>query len=97
MSESKITTNHDEIKKWVEARKGKPASVKNTAKNNEEVGLLRIDFPGYSGKDTLEEITWEEFFKKFEESNLAFLYQEEVKGGGESRFFKLVDRDSKGK
>ncbi len=91
--ESKITTNHEEIKKWVEKRGGWPAAVKTTEKNNEEAGLLRIDFPGYSGKDTLEKISWHTFFKKFEESNLAFIYQDEVKDGGESRFFKFVNRN----
>ena len=34
-----------------------------------------------------------EFFEKFEESRLAFLYQEKTDSGETSRFFKLVDRD----
>jgi hypothetical protein len=93
MSAAKVTTDHDEIRKWVEESNGKPASVKGTEKGNEGSGLLRINFPGYSGEDTLEEISWEEFFRKFDESNLAFLYQEEIKGN-ESRFFKFIDRDN---
>jgi len=40
----------------------------------------------------LEEIFWEEFFRKFEEKTLAFLYQDEVSGGRQSRFFKLINR-----
>ena len=28
--ETKITTNHEEIRKWAEARGGKPATVKRT-------------------------------------------------------------------
>ena len=55
--------------------------------------MLRIDYPGFSGEDRLEEITWETFFKVFEENNLAFLYQDETKDGKQSRFSKLVDRD----
>jgi hypothetical protein len=90
---SKITTDHDEIRKWVEARQGSPASVKGTERGDDEAGLLRIDFPGYSGEGSLEHISWEEFFDKFEESRLAFLYQEETKQGGQSRFFKLVSRN----
>jgi hypothetical protein len=92
-SESKVTTNHDEIKRWVEERKGRPARVKGTEKGKSS-GLLRIDYPGYSGEETLETITWEEFFEGFEENNLAFLYQDETKDGGESRFSKLIDRDN---
>ncbi|HVR38601.1 MAG TPA: hypothetical protein VMU84_05860 [Thermoanaerobaculia bacterium] len=51
-------------------------------------GLLRIDYPGYSGEDTLEEISWEEFFRKFDKEKLAFLYDDDKK----SRFSKFVNR-----
>ena len=93
MSSSKTTTNHDEIREWAEARGGKPATVKRTESNG-EAGVLRIDFPGYSGSDSLEEISWEEFFKKFDEKQLAFLYQDETSSGEQSRFFKLVSRET---
>lgn len=93
MSSSKTTTNHDEIRKWAEARGGKPATVKRTESNG-EAGVLRIDFPGYSGGDSLEEISWEEFFKKFDEKQLAFLYQDETSSGEQSRFFKLVSQET---
>jgi hypothetical protein len=88
---SKTTTDHDTIKKWVEERGGSPASVKGTA-DDDEAGVLRIDFPGYSGKDSLEHISWDEFFEKFDEKKLAFLYQDEMRDGEESRFFKFVSR-----
>jgi hypothetical protein len=90
-TESKTTTNHDTIKQWVESRGGFPATVKST-KDDGDPGLLRIDFPGYSGEDSLERIDWDSFFEEFEEKNLAFLYQEELKSGDESRFFKFVSR-----
>ena len=90
MAESKTTTAHDEIRRWAEARGGKPASVKGTGDGG-DAGLLRIDFPG-GEEDALEDISWDEFFEKFEEKNLALLYQEETAGGDESRFFKLVSR-----
>ncbi len=90
-SSSQTTTDHDTIRTWVEARDGSPATVKGTGKGD-EAGVLRVDFPGYSGEDRLEHITWEEFFEKFEEAKLAFLFQEETSGGGESRFFKFVQR-----
>ncbi len=92
-AESKTTTNHDEIKNWVEERGGHPARVKGTG-DDDSAGVLRIDYPGFTGEGTLEQITWEEFFETFEESNLAFLYQEQTKDGEESRFSKLIDRDS---
>ena len=91
-TDSKTTTNHDTIKQWVESRGGFPATVKRT-RDDGEPGLLRIDFPGYSGEDSLERIDWDSFFEKFEESDLALLYQEELKSGEESRFCKLVSRE----
>ncbi|HEX2961326.1 MAG TPA: hypothetical protein VHO43_06015 [Ignavibacteriales bacterium] len=93
MSESQITTDHNKIRKWVEERGGKPASVKGTETKGEEAGLLRIDFPGYSGEGKLEEIPWEEFFEKFEESKLAFLYQDKTHDGKQSRFNKFISRE----
>lgn len=90
--ESKTTTDHEEIKHWVEERGGKPAVVRGTENEGEGAGLLRINFPGYSGEDTLEEISWDEFFQTFDEKSLAFLYQDETAEDEESRFFKFVRR-----
>ena len=92
---SKTTIDHEEIRNWVEERGGKPARVKKTGKGTGG-GLLRIDYPGFTGEDSLEEITWDEFFAAFDENKLAFLYQDETKDGKESRFSKLIDRDSTG-
>jgi ferritin-like metal-binding protein YciE len=89
--EAKTTTDHDEIRRWVEERNGSPATVKGTGQLGEP-GLLRIDFPGYSGKGSLEKIEWDEFFEKFESEKLAFLYQRKTKGGKRSNFNKLVSR-----
>ncbi len=55
--------------------------------------MLRLDFPGYSG-DKLQEISWDEFFEKFDERDLALLYQEETAGGQTSNFNKLVNRSA---
>ncbi len=86
---AKTTTNHKEIRKWVEERGGHPARVKGTG--NGDAGLLRIDFDQGEPDTKLEKISWEDFFEKFDKSDLAFLYQES-KSGKESRFNKLVSR-----
>lgn len=93
MSQAKTTTDHETIRRWAEERGGHPATVKATETGGEP-GILRIDFPGYSGEGTLEEIDWDDFFAKFDESNLAFIYQEQTDDGKPSRFCKLVDRTS---
>ena len=92
-NESKTTTDCDEIRRWAEERDGKPATVKGTEARDEDAGILRIDFPG-GEEDRLEEISWDEFCEKFQRENLAFLYQEQTKDGGESRFFKFVSREN---
>src|SRR5690242_10916895 len=92
MAEANTTTDHEEIRKWVEERGGHPACVCGTG-DGDEIGMIRIDFPGYSGEGKLKPISWEECFEKFEEKKLAFLFQEE-KDGHESRFNKLVSRKS---
>jgi hypothetical protein len=88
--ESHTTTDHKEIRNWVEERGGHPAVVKGTEKGGS--ALLRIDYPGFSGDDKLTEITWDEFFEIFDENKLAFLYQEKTADGELSRFSKLVNR-----
>lgn len=86
---SQQTTDHGTIRKWAEARGGRPASVASTL-SGDDAGILRIDFA--EPTPSLEEISWDEFFKKFDEHKLAFLYREETKDGQTSRFFKFVAR-----
>ena len=87
--ESKTTTDHDEIRKWVESRGGRPAAVSSTH-GGKDPGIIRIAFQ--DDKESLDDITWEEMLAKFEENKLAFLYQEQTKDGDVSRFFKFVKR-----
>jgi len=86
---AKPTKDLEEIGEWAEARGGKPARVCGTGTGSDP-GILRIDFPGYSGEGSLEHISWEEWYEKFKENNLTFIYQDKTKAGKESRFFKLV-------
>ena len=91
-SETRTTTDHDEIRRWVEEHGGKPARVRGTGDGGDP-GVLRIDFPGGTGEDQLEHISWDDWFQKFDENGLAFLYQEQKADGEDSTFFKLVKRD----
>ena len=86
---TKTTTDHDTIRKWAEERGARPATVKGTS-GDDEVGVLSFDFN--EPDESLEEISWDEFFAKFEENNLAMLYQDETASGEKSRFFKFVKR-----
>ncbi|HZS54543.1 MAG TPA: hypothetical protein VFA65_09085 [Bryobacteraceae bacterium] len=86
---SKTTEDHEEIRRWAEERGAEPACVKGTGDEG-DIGMLRLDFPGYSGEESLQHITWDEFFQKFDERKLALVYQEETAGGERSNFNKLV-------
>src|SRR4051812_30238047 len=93
-SSSKMTTDHEFIREWVESRGGHPATIKNSGKSKQTASVLRIDFPGFSGQQSLKEIDWDTFFEIFDERKLAFLYQEKLANGKQSRFNKLVCRTS---
>jgi hypothetical protein len=90
---SEILIEQDEIKEWAEERGAKPCSVKGTG-DSKEAGVLRFDFPGVKGEGTLEPISWEEFFKRFDENDLALLVQEETASGEISNFNKFISRES---
>jgi hypothetical protein len=91
MSDSKTTTNHTIIRRWAEVRGGRPATVHDTEQSG-EAGILRIDFG--PKEPNLDRIKWDAFFKKFDEADLAFLYQDETADGKQSRFHKFVRRPS---
>ena len=56
--------------------------------------MIRLDFPGYSGAQSLEHIKWNDWFRKFDESNLGLLVQDKTARGQKSNFNKLVSRGS---
>ena len=97
MNKTKASTDHEEIRKWAERRGAHPARVIGTggrrrgrgrqASGKRDVGMIRLDFPGYSGEGSLEEISWEEFFDKFDQSHLALVFRND-------NFNKLVDRET---
>lgn len=84
------TTDHDEIRAWAEEHDGRPATVRATEEDGEP-GILRIAFGGQDGGD-LEEISWDDFFARFEEQGLALLYQREHADGSDSTFQRFVAR-----
>jgi hypothetical protein len=70
---------------WAEEKGARPVMVRGT-------GILRLDFPGPSGDESFEPISWDEFFERFEQSELAFIYQNTSGTRRNSTFNKLVHR-----
>jgi hypothetical protein len=83
MASAVTTTDHDEIRTWVEQNNGRPACVKGTGGDG-DVGMLRIDFD--EQEENLQTISWDKWFEAFERNRLALLHAED------SRFNKLVSR-----
>jgi hypothetical protein len=67
--------------------------VRGTERGVDGDGVLRIDFPGGAGEESLQPVSWEEWFRKFDENRLAFVYQERKTSGEDSTFFRLVGRN----
>ena len=86
---AEMTTNHETIRKWAEKKGGKPAAVARTHQGG-DVGIVRIMFPDapQSEHQALTEISWEEFFREFEQRKLALIYEED------SLFSKIIGRDT---
>ena len=91
MSSSETTVDHETIKTWTEKRGGRPSIVRATENNGRKGGVLRLDFA--EKDEAFDEVSWDDFFEVFEESNLAFLYQDKTADGKESRFNRFVHRE----
>ncbi len=94
-AQAQVTADHATIKQWAEERGGKPAAVKSTHSKG-EVGIIRIIFPDspFANDDSLEEISWDEFFDKFDEAKLALTYQDKTAEGERSLFYKIIGRET---
>lgn len=85
--QSLATRDHEVIRKWAEERKAVPATVGGT-EHDGHAGVLRFHFSGYGG-ERLQDIGWDDWFEAFDDRELVFLYQEHLKKGDQSNFFRL--------
>ena len=86
-------TDHAEIRQWAEERGARPTCVKGTG-GDDDIGMIQLDFPGYSGEESLQEVSWDEWFEKFDDNDLALIVQETTAEGQKSNFNKLVKRST---
>lgn len=93
MAAAHALIDHDEIRRWAEERGARPACVRGTGRKG-GVGMIRLDLPGFTGEESLEQISWDEWFRQFEENRLALLVQEETARGQRSNFNKLISREA---
>ncbi len=89
----RVTTDHAEIRRWVEEHDGVPASVAEKMTPNENAGILRIIFKGERNPEEFTVMNWDEFFTRFDQANLAFKYEKSIPGGKRSNFYKFLSCD----
>jgi hypothetical protein len=90
-SKGKTTTDHDEIRHWAEVRGGRPVEARGEGTGAADG--LRLAFPETSSADAgLAPISWDEWFRRFDEHDLALLIEELTSDGRQSHFNKLVPR-----
>jgi hypothetical protein len=87
---SLATTHHDVIREWAQARDAVPATVEGT-EHDDHLGVLRFDFGG--DNDRLRRVSWQEWFRTFDDRRLNFIYQENRSDGAQSNFFRLESPD----
>jgi hypothetical protein len=88
LGQTLVTRNHDVIRRWAEERGARPATIRGT-EHDDHLGVLRLNFPGFNEDERLEEVTWDEWFRTFDERKLLFIYQEHRSDGRPSNFFRV--------
>ncbi len=81
------TRDPEVIRAWAQERRAEPATTR-TRELGGRPRTLRLDFPGYGGR-SLDHIAWEDWLAAFRDRDLVFLYQEQLRDGRQSNFFRL--------
>jgi hypothetical protein len=84
---SLVTSDHEVIRRWARARGAKPATIEGTERDGRP-GVLTFDFPGFKRGGRLRQITWESWFDVFDSRRLNLIYQEQMRDGRQSNFFR---------
>lgn len=87
LAKARVTIDHDTIRQWAEDRSTAPATV-STSADGDDAGILRIALDEVA--PYLRVVTWDAWFKRFEEKRLLFAFRDDRQDGGLSRYYKLV-------
>ena len=79
--EHSATTDHDVIRQWAEDRHATPATVEGT-EHEGNVGELRLDFDFGNDLEDLQKVSWDDWFRAFDERGLEFVFQESTRPDG---------------
>jgi hypothetical protein len=84
---SLVTTNHEVIQRWARARNAKPATIAGTERGDRP-GVLTFNIPGYRESSRIREVSWDDWFRTFDLRGLNLIYQEQMRDGRQSNFFR---------
>ncbi|WP_435819292.1 hypothetical protein [Micromonospora tulbaghiae] len=84
---SLVTRDHEVIQRWARARGAKPATIAGTEREGRP-GVLTFNIPGYRESSRIREITWDDWFRTFDLRRLNLIYQEQMRDGRQSNFFR---------
>jgi hypothetical protein len=103
MTETRTLTEHEDIRDWAAARMGFPAIVDiSPSAGTQPMLTLAFDQNAYQDHDQPERpvnaggrelVEWDEWFKLFDEQELALVVAEERPGVREN-FYEIVRRDA---
>jgi hypothetical protein len=88
-------TDHETIRRWAEARGVRPAAVVDPDHPDTGGVDIRLTQPGVNpdeADESLEPVTWAEWFRRFDANELALLIEDAARQP--STFNKLVRRSS---
>ncbi|WUI10628.1 hypothetical protein OHQ87_27630 [Micromonospora sp. NBC_00421] len=89
---SLVTTHHQVIRNWAAARGAKPATIAGTERNGRP-GVLTFDIPGYRESRRVQVISWDDWFRTFDGRKLNLIFQEQLRDGRQSNFFRTESPD----
>nr|WP_245670135.1 hypothetical protein [Micromonospora mirobrigensis] len=89
---SLVTANHEVIQRWARARSARPATIAGTEREGRP-GVLTFNIPGYRESSRIREISWDDWFRTFDARRLNLIYQEQLRDGRQSNFFRTESPD----
>jgi hypothetical protein len=89
---SLVTTNHQVIRNWAAARGARPATIAGTDRDGRP-GVLTFDIPGYRESRRVQVVSWDDWFRTFDGRRLNLIFQEQLRDGRQSNFFRTESPD----
>jgi hypothetical protein len=85
-AQGKATTDPVLIKKWAEVRHASPAVVRRFTGDGTEL-ILSFSFSDNGADEVVHSLSWEEFFEKFNQQRLVFVYDDNDLTQNANRYF----------